>query len=148
MLSLTFNSLTYCDVMTVEMVYQEEMVRMESQEHKENRDHLDLKEFKDLHDLGVLESPTSGGERVPVLTLMVLNYSMLEELGGVLTTKMEEERGFVCFLTQTSVILDQLLQAMFLLFMEQNGKLTIARFIIFLTTTSPVLSAMPPPELQ
>ena len=55
MQSHTFISLTCCEVVTVEMVYQEEMVRMGSQEHKENRDHLDLREIKDLQDLGVLE---------------------------------------------------------------------------------------------
>ena len=57
----------------VEMVYQEEMVRMGSQDHKDNRDHLDLKDLKDLLDLGVLESPTLGGERVPVPPLLELN---------------------------------------------------------------------------
>ena len=59
--------------MTVEMVYQEEMVRMGSRENKENRDHLDLKELKDLQDLGVLESPTLGGERAPALTPTIFN---------------------------------------------------------------------------
>ena len=41
-----FLSLTYCEVVTVEMVCQEEMVWMVRQDHKENRDHLDLKDLQ------------------------------------------------------------------------------------------------------
>ena len=65
-----FLSLTCYEVVMVEMVCLEEMER---KENKENRDHLDLKERKDLQDLGVLESPTLGGERAPVQTLLELN---------------------------------------------------------------------------
>ena len=54
----------------VEMVCQEEMV---SQDHKDNRDHLDLKNLKAFKDLGVLESPTLGGERAPAPPLLELN---------------------------------------------------------------------------
>jgi hypothetical protein len=47
-----FLSLTCCEVVMVETVCLEEMVRMESQDLKENRDHLDLKDIQDLRVLG------------------------------------------------------------------------------------------------
>jgi hypothetical protein len=50
--SIAFLSLTCCEVVMVEMVCQEEMVRMESQDLKENGDHLDLKDSQDLGVLG------------------------------------------------------------------------------------------------
>ena len=125
------------------------MVRMGSQENKENKDHLDLKELKDLQDLGVLESPTLGGERAPALTPTILNWSTLEELGGVTTILKEEELiDCVCLLTLTTLpILDQLLQLIILFYMEQSITLIMAHNTAFMTTMSPVLSAMLPPEL-
>ena len=68
-----FLSSTCCEVVMVEMVCQEEMVRMGSQDHKDNRDHLDLKDLKDLKDLGVVEPPILGGERALAPTLLELN---------------------------------------------------------------------------
>ena len=134
----------------VEMVCQEETVWMEREDHKENRDHLDLKDSKDL---GVLESLTSGGERAPALTLLELNCSMLGELVEVSTApKEEEQRSFVCLLILTILMfLDQPVHHTFLHCTEQNMKhTTLDRYIteIFKTTMFPVLSAMPPPELQ
>ena len=134
----------------VEMVCQEETVWREREDHKENRDHLDLKDSKDL---GVLESLTSGGERVPALTLLELNCSMLGELVELTTTpKEEEQRSFVCLLILTILMFqDQQVYHTFLHCTEQNMKHPmLAHYItaIFITTMFPVLSAMPPPELQ
>ena len=131
----------------VEMVCQEETVWMEREDHKENRDHLDLKDSKDL---GVLASLTSGGERAPALALLELNWSMLGELVEVVTTtKEEEQRSFACLsILTTLTILSQLAQPPFLLYTEQNIKLIMAHTMIYIITMLPVLSAMPPPELQ
>ena len=134
----------------VEMVCQGETVWMEREDYKENRDHLDLKDSKDL---GVLESLTSGGERPPALTLLELNCSMLGELVEVSTApKEEEQRSFVCLLILTILMFqDQPVHHTSLHCTEQNMKQsTLAHYIteIFMSTTFPVLSAMPPPELQ
>ena len=134
----------------VEMVCQEETVWMEREDHKENRDHL---EMKDHQDLGVLESLTSGGERAPALTLLELNCSMLGELVEVtMATKEEEQRSFVCLLILTILLFqDQPVHHILLHCTEQNIKQLIqVHYItaIFKTTMFPVLSAMPPPELQ
>ena len=132
----------------VEMVCQEETVWMEREDHKENRDHLDLKDSKDL---GVLESLTSGGERAPALTLLELNWSMLGELVEVLTPVTEEgQRDCVYLLTRTILIhLNHLQHHIALHYTEQNIMLTYrAHFKVCMTITCPVLSAMPPLELQ
>ena len=109
------------------MVCQEEMVRMGSQDHKDNRDHLDN---RDLLDLGVLESPTLGGERAPAPPLLEL---MMAELAGVpMPTQEEEQRSFVCLLILTiSRTLNQPAHHITLLYMEQNIKLMVAHLIIF-----------------
>jgi hypothetical protein len=75
---------------------------------------------------------------------------MLEELVGLPTVlKEEEQRSFVCLSIQTtSMLLVQPVQPSILLYMEQNIKPEMAHIITYLTTMSPVLSAMLPPELQ
>jgi hypothetical protein len=75
---------------------------------------------------------------------------MLEELVGPPSIiKEEEQRSFVCHLIQTtSMLLVQPVQPSILLYMEQNIKPEMAHIITYLTTMSPVLSAMLPPELQ
>ena len=59
-----------CEVVMVEMVYQEEMVPMESQGHRVKWDHGD---FRDLLDQELLEFPTSDGARTSVQTLPELS---------------------------------------------------------------------------
>jgi hypothetical protein len=75
---------------------------------------------------------------------------MLEELVGPPSINTEEEqRSFVCLSIQTtSMLLVQPVQPSILLYMEQNIKPEMAHIITYLTTMSPVLSAMLPPELQ
>ena len=75
---------------------------------------------------------------------------MLEELVGLLTPIQEEEqRSFVYLLIQiTSVLLVQPVHPSILPYMEQSMKLKMAHITFCMTTTSPVLFAMLPPELQ
>jgi hypothetical protein len=75
---------------------------------------------------------------------------MLEELVEVLMTVQEEEqRRFVCLMIQTtSMLLVQPVQVIILPYTEQNIKPTMDHFTACVSTMSPVLSAMLPPELQ
>ena len=75
---------------------------------------------------------------------------MLEELVGLPTPiEEEEQRSFACHLIlTTSMMLVQLVQPSILPYMEQNIKLSMAHITTYIIKMFPVLSAMPPPELQ